>query len=69
MSEVKSLGEALPEEQARCRELLIQYKEIGPAGNFAAIMIEQDLKNADEAVISGDIVAMMRAYQALKGCS
>jgi hypothetical protein len=61
-----SLGEALPQEQARCRELLAQYKAIGPAGAFGALFIEQALQRADQAVMSGDVVAMMRAYEELK---
>ena len=61
-----TLGDELPQEQARCRELLIAYKEIGPAGAFGALMIEQSLREADQASISGDIVAMLRAYEKLK---
>ena len=64
--EIKSLGEALPEEQARVREVLKAYHDIGPPGVFGATMIEQSLVAADQAVISGDIVAMVRAYQDLK---
>lgn len=62
-----SLGEALPQEQARCRELLSQYKAIGPAGMIGAALIEQALRRADQAVMSGDVVAMIRAYEELKG--
>jgi hypothetical protein len=66
MSKKKSLGEALPAEQARVRELLAEYKAI-PQGAFVATLIEQSLKKADEAVISGDVVAMIAAYEDLKG--
>ena len=31
-----TLGDALPREQARCRELLRQYHAIGPAGALIA---------------------------------
>lgn len=62
----KSLGELLPVEQARVREILGYYKEIGPSGAFGAAMIEESLRSADEAVISGDIVAMIRAYEDLR---
>jgi len=67
-SEATSLGEALPKEQARCRELLVAYREIGPSGAFGATMIEAALRRADEATISGDGVAMIQAYKELKGC-
>jgi len=42
------------------------YKEIGPAGMIGAAFIEQDLRTADAAVMSGDVVAMLRAFEALK---
>jgi len=63
---MESLGEALPKEQARVREVLGYYKEIGPAGMFGAAMIEQSLQKADKAIMSGDIVAMMGAYKELQ---
>lgn len=63
---METLGEALPKEQARVREVLGHYKEIGPAGAFGAAMIEQSLQQADRAVMSGDVVAMMAAYKDLQ---
>lgn len=62
----ESLAEALPKEMARVREVLGQYRAIGPAGMFGAAFIEQDLRAADQAVMSGDVVAMLRAYEQLK---
>ncbi len=64
---METLGDALPKEMARVREVLGHYKEIGPAGAFGAAMIEQDLRAADKAVMSGDVVAMLQAYETLKG--
>lgn len=63
----ESLAEALPKEMARAREVLGHYRDIGPAGMFGAAFIEQDLRAADKAVMSGDIVAMLQAYETLKG--
>jgi len=65
-SDMETLADALPKEIARVREALGHYKEIGPAGVFGAAMIEQDLRPADAAVMSGDVVAMLRAYKALQ---
>lgn len=62
----ESLAEALPKEMARVREVLGYYKEVGPAGMFGAAMIEADLRAADQAVMSGDVVRMLAAYQSLK---
>lgn len=61
-----TLGEDFPLEQARVREVLGYYKEIGPAGAFGAAMIEAVLQQADAAAVSGDVVAMIRAYQEMK---
>lgn len=62
----ESLAEAMPKEMARVRQVLGYYKEIGPAGMVGAAFIEQDLREADAAVMSGDVVRMLTAYQKLK---
>ena len=64
---MSSLGDEFPKEQSRVRELLGFYKTI-PAGAFGAAMLEQALRRADEAAISGDPVAILRSYEELKGC-
>lgn len=64
--QVKTLGDDFPVQLARAREYLALYKSIGPAGAFGAMMIEQTIREADQAAISGDVVAMLRSYQALK---
>lgn len=67
MPDTQSLAEALPLEQARCRQLLADYRELpGGVGHFGATMIEASLKRADAAVMSGDVVAMLRSYQELQ---
>ncbi len=63
---METLGEALPREQARVREILGYYKAAGPAGAFGAAMIEASLRKADAAVMSGDLPAMIDAYNDLK---
>ena len=63
-----TLGDALPREIERCQELLVAYAEIGPAGAFGAAMIRADIAAAHKAMMEGDVVAMLRAYEALKGC-
>ena len=62
----ETLADAFPKEQARVREILGMYKSIGPAGMFGAGMIEAELARADAAAASGDVVAMVRSYEALK---
>lgn len=65
---MSSLGEEFPKMQAQVRELLMTYKELGPIGIFGATMIEQVLRRADEAVMSGDVVLMTQSYEEMKGC-
>lgn len=62
----KSLGEAFPEEQARLRGLLEQYIAIGPPGMFGAAMIRQSLARAEQAAMSGDVVAMIRSFEDMR---
>lgn len=64
----KSLGEALPAEMARVRDRVMPaYIEIGPSGAFALTMMRAELDAAAKAMIEGDVVAMLRAYESLKG--
>lgn len=65
--QTETLADALPKEMARVRVVLGHYKEIGPAGAIGAMFIENDLQAADRAVMSGDVVAMLRAFKALQG--
>ena len=66
VNNMDTLGDDFVKEQARVREVLGYYKEIGPAGAFGAAMIEQSLQKADKASISGDIVEMLAAYKDLR---
>jgi hypothetical protein len=63
-----TLGDALPKEVQRCQDLLAQYVAIGPAGWFGASMIRRDIAAALKAMAEGDLVDMIRAYNALREC-
>lgn len=64
-----NLVEGLLEQMNRCRELLKVYAKLPEgAGMFAKMMIEREIKTAEDALGSGDTVAMMKAYATLKGC-
>jgi hypothetical protein len=65
---METLGESLPKECARVRALITQYRDplLNGAGMFAAAMMEQSLRNADQAVMSGDFIAMIAAYKDLQ---
>jgi hypothetical protein len=65
---VKTLGDELPREMARVRdEVMPAYEEIGPAGGIALAMMRADLDAAARAMAEGDVVAMLRVYQSLRG--
>ena len=68
MNEIKTIGDDYPKQQARLRELIQVYESLGPVGQFGKAMIELDLREADEAMESGDIVRIVAAYEAMKGC-
>ena len=63
---VDTLGDSLPHEQARVRAMKAQYEALGVSGQLGALMMEQALRAADEAVISGDLAAMIVAYKELQ---
>lgn len=65
-NEKYALPRAFSLEQERVRELLGVYKEIGPAGTFGAMMIEDALRRADRAAVEGDVVAMIQSYKELQ---
>ena len=66
MESVETLGDALPKEMARVRdEVMPAYLAIGPAGIFALTRMRMDLDAAAKAMIEGNVVRMVCAYEAL----
>jgi len=57
----RTIGDELPKETARVRELMKANVRL------ALAMMESALQRADKAMIEGDVVAMIMAYQDLKG--
>ena len=67
MSEIETLGDALPAEMARIRDKIMpMYQEIGQAGKPALFMMRMELDAAAKAMAEGDIVEMLRCYNSLK---
>lgn len=63
-----NLAEALPIEMARVRAMKEQYLGLpGGVGRPAAHLMELSLRSAESAAASGDVVAMIRAHEDLKG--
>lgn len=64
-----TVGDDFPREQARLRELIAVYRGLpGGVGTFVALMIEGVLCSADEAAMSGDLVAIIQSYNEMRGC-
>lgn len=66
-NDVKTLGEALPAEMARVRDHVLPFYTPEVNGQFAAAMMRQSLDAAAKALAEGDVVAMLRCYEDLKG--
>lgn len=63
-----TLGDSLPKEMARIRDVVIPaYESIGSGGKFAIAFMRRDLDLAAKALASGDLTKMIRVYQDLKG--
>jgi molybdopterin converting factor small subunit len=65
-----SVGEALPREMTRVRNLLPDYYEvakIAPMTKVTIAMMEASLDRAQTALAEGDVIAILRAYEDLKG--
>ena len=72
MSDVVTLGEALPKEMARVRDEVMpayQDPELKGAGAFALAMMRHSLDVAAKALAEGDVITMIAVYQDLKGYS
>lgn len=63
-----SIGEALPREMARVRDIHAVYMGLeGGVGAPAASLMARDLDAAAIAMAEGDLAAMIVAYESLKG--
>ena len=65
---MSSLGTEFPKQQARCRELLLVYQEIGPSGAFGLEFIKGVLERADQAASEQDVIKMIRSWDEMKNC-
>jgi len=64
-----TLGEDYPNEQARVRDLLVEYEKLpNGSGQLGALMFKNLLERADKAAMEQDLVAMIGIYQEMKEC-
>lgn len=61
-------SEMLASQIARCSSLLRDYQEIGSAGVFAVIMLNNGLDLARKAIECGTAEEIKQAYEELVGC-
>lgn len=66
MEDLKSLGEALPEEIQRVMDIRDIYLNTGTAGAFASALMKRSIDRASKAMVSGDVIEMLRCYEDLK---
>ena len=73
MTDIVSLADALPVEIKRVRRIQDNFKELRRLPNVIVepqiAMMESDLDDAIAAMAQGDVVAMLAAYNELKGWS
>ena len=65
----ETVGLALRDEMLRVRLLLaVRHKDNTSAGVFPMIHLEQLLREAEQALLSGSLIEMQRLTSELKGC-
>ena len=63
-----TVGDDFPVQQARVRAIMQEYRSLPDgAGMLAALLMEQALQRADRAILSGDLVEILRSYNELVG--
>lgn len=63
---MSTLADALPKEIERVQELIPLYLSV-PMGFIAAGMMKESIRQAHAAMMAGDVVAMLRVLEDLKG--
>lgn len=64
-----TLADGLVSELARVRELRDVYVGIGRPGAIGAALLGAVITRAEAAAASGDVVAMIRSFHELQGCT
>jgi hypothetical protein len=65
----ENLVSAVLKERDRCKELLEEYKKIGPPGMFGSSMLIHLVNRADRCIATGDVIEMLQVYGELKECN
>lgn len=62
-----TLNDALPREMTRVRDKVLPAYLSIPEGRFAAMMMRRSLDEAQRALAEGDVTAMIRCLEDLRG--
>ena len=62
----ETVGDDFPRQQERLRQCLQNGIDIGASGFFYVALCRDLLQRADKAAISGDVVEILRVYQAMR---
>jgi hypothetical protein len=66
-TEPKNIMESLLDEMNRVREIIAEYRSLpGGGGLVAAACMQTDVKKAEIAIASDDVIEVLQAYQQLK---
>jgi hypothetical protein len=65
----ENLMEGILSEMNRVRDIIKEYEHpmLNGAGNLAAALMKVDIKSAEKAISSGNVIDMIVAYEKLKG--
>lgn len=62
-----SVGEEIQVEIKRVRDTVLPfYDELGPVGVYGATRIREELDAATKALAEGNVIQVLRSYEALK---
>lgn len=64
-----NLIEGIQSQCQRVRAIVPHYRDIGPAGEFGALMLEAAIREGEAAIASGDVVRMLSAFKSLEDCA
>ena len=63
-----SVAKAILVELKRNNKLMLEYQELpNRAGYLGSLFIQTDIRNAEEALASGDVLKILKSYEKLKG--
>lgn len=65
----RNLMDAIFEEMNRVRKLIKEYEQLpNGVGAIGAQLLQNNINQAERAIRSGDVLDMLREYEALKQC-